>query len=81
MDYETKESLGGISAKVDKALAQADLSPTTQIVFSGDRELYDSAIDDIFAGSCFSNYPCLYCHGTLNLSRSSIHSLLCLQYH
>lgn len=47
MDYETKESLGGISAKVDKALAQADLSPTTQIVFSGDRELYDSAIDDI----------------------------------
>ena len=47
VDYETKESLGGISAKVDKALAQVDLSPTTQIVFSGDRELYDSAIDDM----------------------------------
>lgn len=47
VDYEAKESLGGISAKVDKALAQVNLPPTTQIVFSGDRELYDSAIDDM----------------------------------
>ncbi|WP_155592079.1 efflux RND transporter permease subunit [Lysinibacillus cavernae] len=47
VDYETKESLGGISAKVDKALKQGNLPPTTQVVFSGDRELYDSAIDDM----------------------------------
>ncbi|MGY4794172.1 efflux RND transporter permease subunit [Lysinibacillus fusiformis] len=47
VDYETKESLGGISAKVDKALEQVNLPPTTQVVFSGDRELYDSAIDDM----------------------------------
>lgn len=47
VDYETKESLGGISAKVDKALTQVHLPPATQIVFSGDRELYDSAIDDM----------------------------------
>ncbi|MFB2518682.1 efflux RND transporter permease subunit [Lysinibacillus sp. OTC-L20] len=47
VDYETKESLGGISAKVDKALEQVNLPSTTQIVFSGDRELYDSAIDDM----------------------------------
>ncbi|WP_291753248.1 MULTISPECIES: efflux RND transporter permease subunit [Lysinibacillus] len=47
VEYETKESLGGISAKVDKAIESAHLSPTTQIVFSGDRELYDSAIDDM----------------------------------
>ncbi|WP_025113720.1 efflux RND transporter permease subunit [Lysinibacillus fusiformis] len=47
VEYETKESLGGISAKVDKAIESAHLSSTTQIVFSGDRELYDSAIDDM----------------------------------
>jgi len=47
VEYETKESLGGISAKVDKAIKSAQLAPTTQIVFSGDRELYDSAIDDM----------------------------------
>jgi len=47
VDYESKESLGGISAKVDKAIERVHLSPTTQIVFSGDRELYDSAIDDM----------------------------------
>jgi len=47
VDYETKESLGGISAKVDKALEQVNLPSTTQVVFSGDRELYDSAIDDM----------------------------------
>jgi len=47
VEYETKESLGGISAKVDEAIESAHLSPTTQIVFSGDRELYDSAIDDM----------------------------------
>ncbi|EAZ87541.1 efflux RND transporter permease subunit [Lysinibacillus fusiformis] len=47
VEYETKESLGGMSTKVDKAIESAHLSPTTQIVFSGDRELYDSAIDDM----------------------------------
>ncbi|MBL3731227.1 efflux RND transporter permease subunit [Lysinibacillus sp. HST-98] len=47
VDYETKESLGGISAKVDEALEQVNLPSTTQVVFSGDRELYDSAIDDM----------------------------------
>lgn len=39
--------MGGISAKVDKALEHVNLPPTTQVVFSGDRELYDSAIDDM----------------------------------
>ncbi|WP_433595922.1 efflux RND transporter permease subunit [Lysinibacillus xylanilyticus] len=47
VEYETKESLGGISAKVDKALEKADLPSETQVVFSGDRELYDSAINDM----------------------------------
>ncbi|KOS69680.1 cation transporter [Lysinibacillus contaminans] len=47
VDYETKESLGGISDLVDKALEKAELPPETQVVFSGDRELYDSAIDDM----------------------------------
>ena len=47
VDYKTKESLGGISDLVDDALGKADLPAETQIVFSGDRELYDSAIDDM----------------------------------
>ncbi|EON73543.1 efflux RND transporter permease subunit [Lysinibacillus sphaericus] len=47
VDYETKESLGSISDKVDVALDKASLPSETQIVFSGDRELYDSAIDDM----------------------------------
>lgn len=47
VDYKTKQSLGGISDLVDEALEKADLPAETQIVFSGDRELYDSAIDDM----------------------------------
>lgn len=47
VEYETKESLGGISAKVDKVLEKAKLPTETQVVFSGDRELYDSAINDM----------------------------------
>jgi len=47
VEYETKESLGGISAKVDQALQRAKLPSETQVVFSGDRELYDSAINDM----------------------------------
>lgn len=47
IDYTTKESLGGISKEVDKALKKANLPSETQVVFSGDRELYDSAIDDM----------------------------------
>ncbi|MEG0260658.1 MAG: efflux RND transporter permease subunit, partial [Lysinibacillus sp.] len=47
VEYKTQESLGSISDKVDKAVAKADLPAETQVVFSGDRELYDSAIDDM----------------------------------
>jgi len=47
VEYETKESLGGISAKVDQALQKVKLPSETQVVFSGDRELYDSAINDM----------------------------------
>ena len=47
VDYKAKESLGGISKKVDHALEKANLPAETQVVFSGDRELYDSAIDDM----------------------------------
>ncbi|MFJ7668017.1 efflux RND transporter permease subunit [Lysinibacillus sp. NPDC097195] len=47
VDYTAKESLGGISKEVDQALEKAKLPSATQVVFSGDRELYDSAIDDM----------------------------------
>ncbi|MEO4054291.1 efflux RND transporter permease subunit [Solibacillus sp. CAU 1738] len=45
--YKTSESLSGISSKVDKALNDIDLPDTTKIVFSGDRELFDSAKNDM----------------------------------
>lgn len=54
VEYETKESLGGISAKVDQALQKSKLPSETQVVFSGDRELYDSAINDMLLAVALS---------------------------
>lgn len=45
--YKTSESLSGISKKVDAAIKQADIPQATKIVFSGDRELFDSAKQDM----------------------------------
>ena len=45
--YKTTESLSGISAKVDAAIEQAAIPDTTKIVFGGDRELFDSAKQDM----------------------------------
>lgn len=45
--YKTTESLSGISAKVDEGIEQANLPNTTKIIFSGDRELFDSAKKDM----------------------------------
>lgn len=45
--YKTTESLSGISAKVDEAIEQVHLPNTTKIIFSGDRELFDSAKKDM----------------------------------
>ncbi|MFF5996937.1 efflux RND transporter permease subunit [Lysinibacillus sp. KU-BSD001] len=46
--YRNAESLSGISAKVDAAIDKVDLPSQTSIVFSGDRELYESAKDDMY---------------------------------
>lgn len=47
VDYESTQSLGGISSIIDNALETVALDDETQIVFTGDRELYDSAVDDM----------------------------------
>ena len=47
VDYESTQSLGGISSIIDHALETVALDDETQIVFTGDRELYDSAVDDM----------------------------------
>ena len=45
--YKTSESLSSISSKVDDAIDTVDLPNTTRIVFSGDRELFESAKSDM----------------------------------
>ncbi len=47
LKYKTTTNLGAISKEVDKEIADLDLSEETEIVFSGDRELLESAIDDM----------------------------------
>lgn len=48
LQYENSESLSGISSKVDAALEKVDLPSETAVVFSGDRELYENARDDMY---------------------------------
>ena len=45
--YLSSESLSGISNKVDAALEKVDLPNETRIIFGGDRELFDSAKNDM----------------------------------
>lgn len=47
VDYESDASLGGISEVVDEAIASVALHEGTEVAFTGDRELYDSAINDM----------------------------------
>lgn len=48
LKYETSESLSGISSKVDDAIASIQVPSQTQIIFGGDRELFDSAKKDMY---------------------------------
>ena len=45
--YKTTESLSGISKKVDEVIDQANIPSYTKIIFGGDRELFDSAKQDM----------------------------------
>ena len=45
--YTTDESLSGISKKVDEAIEAVNVPNTTKILFGGDRELFDSAKQDM----------------------------------
>ncbi|KIQ93747.1 Swarming motility protein SwrC [Anoxybacillus thermarum] len=45
--YKSSVTLGDISALVDREIAKLDLPSETDIVFSGDRELLESSIDDL----------------------------------
>ncbi|WP_297992128.1 efflux RND transporter permease subunit [uncultured Anoxybacillus sp.] len=45
--YKSSVTLGDISALVDREIAKLDLPAETDIVFSGDRELLESSLDDL----------------------------------
>ncbi|MEK4228535.1 efflux RND transporter permease subunit [Solibacillus sp. FSL H8-0538] len=46
--YDTSESLSGISNKVDEAISSIEIPSQTQIIFGGDRELFDNAKKDMY---------------------------------
>ena len=48
VQYENSESLSGISRKVDAAIEKVALPSETDVVFGGDRELYENARDDMY---------------------------------
>ncbi|KQL18771.1 efflux RND transporter permease subunit [Cytobacillus solani] len=48
LKYRSSTNLGAISKKVDKVIEDLGLSEETDIIFSGDRELLESSIDDMF---------------------------------
>ena len=48
LKYQNEESLSSISAKVDKAIEKVKTPSETAIVFSGDRELYENAKNDMY---------------------------------
>lgn len=47
MKYKASTNLGDISQEVDKKIEALDLPDETEVVFSGDRELLESSIDDL----------------------------------
>ncbi|PLR76094.1 MFS transporter [Bacillus sp. V3-13] len=47
LKYKTSTNLGAISSKVDERIADLDLPEGTDIVYSGDKELLDSSINDL----------------------------------
>lgn len=47
MKYKSSTNLGDISKEVDKKIEELKLPEETEVVFSGDRELLESSIDDL----------------------------------
>ncbi|MFP3322263.1 efflux RND transporter permease subunit [Planococcus sp. SIMBA_160] len=47
LQYPSDQTLGDISAVVDEAIADLDLSEQTMVSFGGDRELFEDSIDDM----------------------------------
>ncbi|WP_082341261.1 efflux RND transporter permease subunit [Sporosarcina globispora] len=47
LKYKSSTNMGAISKEVDKEIADLELPDETEIVFSGDRELLESSIDDL----------------------------------
>jgi hydrophobic/amphiphilic exporter-1 (mainly G- bacteria), HAE1 family len=47
MKYKSSTNLGDISKQVDEKIEELDLPEETEVVFSGDRELLESSIDDL----------------------------------
>ncbi|PWW19464.1 HAE1 family hydrophobic/amphiphilic exporter-1 [Cytobacillus oceanisediminis] len=47
LKYKSSTNMGAISKVVDKEIADLELPEETEVVFSGDRELLESSIDDM----------------------------------
>lgn len=47
LKYKSSTNMGAISKEVDKEIANLELPEETEVVFSGDRELLESSIDDM----------------------------------
>ncbi|WP_394136800.1 efflux RND transporter permease subunit [Cytobacillus oceanisediminis] len=47
LKYKSSTNMGAISKEVDKEIADFELPEETEVVFSGDRELLESSIDDM----------------------------------
>ncbi|MBT2690418.1 efflux RND transporter permease subunit [Bacillus sp. ISL-47] len=47
LKYKSSTNMGAISKEVDKEIADLELPEETEVVFSGDRELLESSIDDM----------------------------------
>ncbi|MCS0672474.1 efflux RND transporter permease subunit [Cytobacillus firmus] len=47
LKYKSSTNMGAMSKEVDKEIADLDLPDEMEIVFSGDRELLESSIDDL----------------------------------
>ena len=61
--YESSESLGDMTTKVNDTIDKLKLPEEIELTFGGDRELFESAIDDMIMAILLSCCACLYCHG------------------
>ena len=63
MKYESSQTLGDMTKKVNEVIVELDLPEEIELTFGGDRELFESAIDDMLMALSACCCACLYCDG------------------